>query len=141
MVQLVADMRRHIAIPVIAKPNAGMPSLDENGKTVYAMSPEEFAKKSLALIEAGTGILGGCCGTTPEHIKKMSESCRMIPVPEVTDKERTVISSYSHAVTFGGRPIIVGERINPTGKSRFKQALREHDLTYILNVAAEQQES
>ena len=71
MVQLVADMRRHIAIPVIAKPNAGMPSLDENGKTIYAMSPEEFAKKSLALIEAGAGILGGCCGTTPEHIKAL----------------------------------------------------------------------
>ena len=139
LLPLVKQMAAVASVPILVNPNAGLPR-SENGKTVYDIDADGFAEEMKKIAEYAA-VLGGCCGTTPEHIKKMSESCQMIPVPEVTDKERTVISSYSHAVTFGGRPIIVGERINPTGKSRFKQALREHDLTYILNVAAEQQES
>ena len=89
----------------------------------------------------GATVLGGCCGTTPEHIHKTKLACDDIPVCEITDKNRTVISSYSHAVTFGGRPILIGERINPTGKPKFKQALKDKDLTYILSMGVAQQES
>lgn len=142
MVQLVADMRRHIAIPVIAKPNAGMPSLDENGKTVYAMSPEEFAKKSLALIEAGAGILGGCCGTTPEHIKALYELTHTCTRPEGSVREERVLTSEHKTVLFGlDDPfLVIGERINPTGKKALQAELREGKLDMVVNFAVEQEE-
>lgn len=142
MVQLVADMRRHIAIPVIAKPNAGMPSLDENGKTVYAMSPEEFAKKSLALIEAGAGILGGCCGTTPEHIKALYELTHTYTRPEGSVREERVLTSEHKTVLFGlDDPfLVIGERINPTGKKALQAELREGKLDMVVNFAVEQEE-
>jgi len=141
MVQLVADMRRHIAIPVIAKPNAGMPSLDENGKTVYAMSPEEFAKKSLALIEAGAGILGGCCGTTPEHIKALYELTHTYTRPEGSVREERVLTSEHKTVLFGlDDPfLVIGERINPTGKKALQAELREGKMDMVRRFAMEQE--
>lgn len=142
MVNLVTDMRRHIAIPVIAKPNAGMPSLDENGKTIYAMSPEEFAKKSLALIEAGAGILGGCCGTTPEHIKALYELTHTYNRPEGSVREERVLTSEHKTVLFGlDDPfLVIGERINPTGKKALQAELREGKLDMVVNFAVEQEE-
>ena len=142
MIKLVADMRRHITIPVIAKPNAGMPSLDENGKTIYAMSPEEFAKKSLALIEAGAGILGGCCGTTPEHIKALFELTHTFTRPEGRVREERVLTSEHKTVLFGlDDPfLVIGERINPTGKKALQAELREGKLDMVVNFAVEQEE-
>lgn len=142
-VQLLPFAKQMVAIasvPVLVNPNAGLPR-SEGGKTVYDIDSDEFAAAMKEMALAGVSVLGGCCGTTPEHIKKTRELCGELPVPEVADKGRTVISSYSHAVVFGGRPVLIGERINPTGKSRFKQALKEHDLGYILNVGVAQQES
>ena len=89
----------------------------------------------------GAAVVGGCCGTTPEHIKKTVELCREIPVKWPEDKGRTVVSSYSRAVVIDKNPVIIGERINPTGKSKFKQALRDHDLGYILREGAVQQDN
>lgn len=142
-IQLLPFLKRMYAIsstPILVNPNAGLPR-SEGGATVYDIDSDTFAAAMKEMAENGASVLGGCCGTTPEHIKKTRELCFSVPLPAVEKKQRTVISSYSHAVEFGGRPVIIGERINPTGKPRFKQALKEHDLDYILNVAAAQQES
>ncbi|MCI8511002.1 MAG: dihydropteroate synthase [Lachnospiraceae bacterium] len=140
LLPFVRQMASIASVPILVNPNAGLPR-SQNGQTVYDIDSDAFAAAMQEIALAGASLLGGCCGTTPEHIRKMRAACEAIPLPEITDKERTVISSYSHAVTFGGRPVLIGERINPTGKPRFKQALRERDLTYILNVGAAQQES
>ncbi len=140
LLPFIKEMTAVASVPVMVNPNAGLPR-SENGTTVYDIDSDAFAAAMTEMAKAGVSVLGGCCGTTPEHIRKTVAACKDIPLPVITDKGRTVISSYSHAVSFGGRPVIIGERINPTGKPRFKQALREHDLNYILNVGAAQQES
>ncbi len=127
------------SIPVIVNPNAGLPR-SENGKTVYDIDADEFARTMAEIVDMGARGVGGCCGTTPEHIKKVVELCReKIPVP-VEKKRRTVISSFAQAVEIGETPVIIGERINPTGKSKFKQALRDHNLEYILKEGVTQQD-
>ena len=127
--------------PLIVKPNAGLPRVVD-GRTVYDVGPEAFAEAMEALARRGARILGGCCGTTPAHIAALRARCGGIePVP-VTQKRRTVVSSYTHAVEIGATaPTIIGERINPTGKKRFQQALREGDMPYILRQGLEQQEA
>ena len=132
--QLVGVMEEYLeyaSVPVLIKPNAGLPKV-EDGKTVYDVFPPEFAESIKKLVEKGVRIVGGCCGTTPDYIKAVAEALASTePVP-VTEKGRSLISSYTHAVEFGKEPILIGERINPTGKKRFKQALRENDIYYIL---------
>lgn len=126
-------------VPVILKPNAGLPKA-VNGKTVYDVTPEDFAGEIAPLLKAGLRIAGGCCGTTPEHIKELKkEISEILPVP-VTPKNITMVSSYAKAVKFGGEPVLIGERINPTGKKRFKTALIENDINYILSEGIGQQE-
>jgi len=126
------------SIPIIIQPNAGLPRV-ENGKTVFDVSPEEFALDLSELVSAGVRIVGGCCGTTPAHIEALVKRAASIPPLPVTYKEDTVISSYTHALRFGGRPVLIGERINPTGKKRFKQALAEKDMSYILGEGVKQE--
>lgn len=142
MLELVSGMKKHINIPVIAKPNAGMPTLDQNGKTVYSMSPEEFAKQSIALINAGAGIVGGCCGTTPEHIKALYEATKDMVRPELTERSERVLTSEHQTVLFGlDTPfLVIGERINPTGKKALQAELREGKLDMVINFAVEQEE-
>ncbi len=142
MVKLVTDMRKHITIPVIAKPNAGMPHLDENGKTVYSMTPEEFAQKCIALIEAGAGILGGCCGTTPAHIKALYDRVHTFNRPEGEERTKRVLTSEHKTVLFGLEDpfLVIGERINPTGKKALQAELREGKLDIAVNFAVEQEE-
>jgi len=94
-----------------------------------------------AMAECGVSVLGGCCGTTPEHIRRLREVCGPLPLLPVEKKDRTVVSSYGQAVILGERPVIIGERINPTGKPRLKQALKDRDMAYILNMAASQEEN
>ncbi|MBQ5805897.1 MAG: homocysteine S-methyltransferase family protein, partial [Lachnospiraceae bacterium] len=142
-VQLLPLIRKMVdvaSVPVMVNPNAGLPR-SEGGKTVYDIDSDQFAETMRVIAESGVSVLGGCCGTTPEHIAKMYAVCKDVPKPIVEKKERTVISSYSHAVEFGRKPVIIGERINPTGKPKFKQALKDHDMAYILNVGVAQQES
>ena len=128
------------SVPVIVNPNAGLPRT-ENGQTVYDIDASQFAEYMKEIAEMGATIIGGCCGTTPEHIEKTVALTKDMPVPVIVKKERTVISSYSQAVLFDKKPIIIGERINPTGKSKFKQALVEHNLDYILKEALTQQDN
>ena len=126
--------------PLIITPNAGLPHT-ENGKTVYDISPDEFAGEVTEIVKSGAQFAGGCCGTTPAHIKALTESLKgYIPKP-VTEKEKTFVSSYSRAVELGNKPVIIGERINPTGKSKFKQALRDKNIEYILEEGVKQADS
>ncbi len=127
------------SVPVIVNPNAGLPR-SQDGKTVYDINADQFAEEMERIADMGVSMLGGCCGTTPEHIQKTVRRCRDKAVRPVVKKGRTVISSYSRAVVMGREPVIIGERINPTGKSKFKQALRDHNLEYILREGVTQEE-
>lgn len=142
MLPLIKVMTENVAIPVIAKPNAGMPQLDETGKTVYSMLPEEFAKQCKTLIEAGAGIVGGCCGTTPEHIRALHELCKNMDRPMGHIREKRVLTSEHKTVAFGLEDpfLVIGERINPTGKKALQAELREGKLDMISNFAVEQEE-
>ncbi|MBE6615369.1 MAG: homocysteine methyltransferase [Ruminococcaceae bacterium] len=139
MLPIVEEYLRCASIPVLAKPNAGLPKMVD-GKTVFDVNPDEFAAVMAEMVKKGLRAAGGCCGTTPAHIRAMTETLQNLPVVPVEDKNRTVVSSYTHAVVFGDSPILIGERINPTGKKRFKEALRENDIGYILNEGIRQQE-
>ncbi len=125
------------SIPLIVNPNAGLPR-SENGKTVFDVDPAEFAADMKNFAKDGAWLLGGCCGTTPAHIKALVEACRDITPKPLVDKELTLVSSYSHAVELGKMPMLIGERINPTGKSKFKQALRDRNMEYILEMGVKQ---
>ncbi len=122
---------KYATVPVFFKPNAGLPQV-VNGETVYDVSKEEFAKEIAELIPMGLCAAGGCCGTTPEYLAQLTSVCKLLPKHKKPFEKKTRISSYTHTVTFGERPILIGERINPTGKKRFKQALMEGDTDYIL---------
>ena len=127
------------SIPVILKPNAGLPSVC-CGETVYNTSPADFAAEASRLVKLGVRIAGGCCGTTPEYIRALTDSCEgILPVP-VSEKNITWVSSYTHAVKFDAEPLLIGERINPTGKQKLKAALREHNMEYILSEALSQRD-
>ena len=140
MKDILADILKVSSTPVLVNPNAGLPR-SENGKTVYDVDPEDFAAVMEEIVKMGAVVTGGCCGTTPDHIRAMVELTKDIPVQLPEKKHRTVISSYSQAVVFDKKTIIIGERINPTGKSKFKQALRDHDLEYILREGVTQQDN
>lgn len=140
MKSILEEILKISSVPVIVNPNAGLPR-SKNGKTVYDINADEFAKHMKDIVEMGASIVGGCCGTTPKHIAKTVALTKNLPLSEITPKNRTVISSYSQAVVFEKDPIIIGERINPTGKSKFKQALRDHNLEYILKEAITQQDN
>lgn len=136
---IVREYLKYSSLPVIMKANAGLPSV-ENGVTVFDVDPEKFASDVSVLVGEGVRIVGGCCGTTPEHIAELYSATKGATVTPITEKELTVVSSYSRAVCFGKRPVLIGERINPTGKKRFKEALRTADIDYILKEGISQEE-
>ena len=140
MKPIFETMARYASIPLVITPNAGLPR-SENGKTVYDVGPEEFAEDMEEIINMGAWMAGGCCGTPPAHIKALTERCFGITPKPLTDKDYTIVTSYSTAVELGGRPVIIGERINPTGKSKFKQALRDNNMEYILEEGVKQADS
>lgn len=127
------------SVPVMLKPNAGLPRSVE-GRTVYDVTMDEFAAEVAELVDKGVAVCGGCCGTTPDYIAALTAAVADKKPAPVTDKGRTVVSSYTHAVTFGADPVLIGERINPTGKKRFKEALRAGDMDYLLGEGLRQQE-
>ena len=136
---IAEELLRCASVPVVLQPNAGLPSV-VNGQTVFNVSPEEFSEDMADLLQKGLRVAGGCCGTTPAHIRAaVEQSAGLTPAP-LTDKGLTVVSSYTHAVVFDKAPVLIGERINPTGKKRFKQALIERDMDYILSEGINQQE-
>lgn len=130
-------LARFASVPLIIMPNAGLPRV-ENGRTVYDVDPAEFAEDMAEIIAMGAWFAGGCCGTTPAHIRALTEKCRDFVPKALTKKDDTIVTSYSKAVLLGGKPAIIGERINPTGKSKFKQALRDNNMEYILEEGVKQ---
>ena len=136
---VVEKYLEYSSIPVLLKPNAGLPRAI-GGKTVYDVPPTEFADTVAELIEKGVRIAGGCCGTTPEYIKVLTDKASAIKPLDIEKKNYTCISSYTHALFFGDTPVLIGERINPTGKKRFKEALRAGDMDYILKEGIAQEE-
>ena len=139
LIGVANELIRCASIPVVLKPNAGLPKVIDT-KTVFDVDANEFALEVCALVEKGVRVVGGCCGTTPEYIRALCQRTAGMKPQPLTDKEISVVSSYTHAVAFGDAPVLIGERINPTGKKRFKQALLEHDIDYILNEGVKQEE-
>ena len=136
---VVDEYLKFASVPVLLKPNAGLPR-SEKGKTVYDVYPEEFSDLMGDYVKSGVRIAGGCCGTTPDYIKALVDKTMDIKPVTVTEKQVTMASSYTHAVVFDKTPILIGERINPTGKKLFKEALRNNDIDYILGVGLTQEE-
>ena len=139
MLEILPRLMDSTHLPIIMKPNAGMPK-SRNGQTVYDVAPDEFADLMVCLAEKGATVLGGCCGTSPDYIHALVEKTAKVACVERDQRNRTEITSYAQFVRFENGPVLIGERINPTGKKRFKQALREGDLGYVLNEALAQEE-
>ncbi|HCS74264.1 MAG TPA: homocysteine methyltransferase [Clostridiales bacterium] len=139
MLEILPRFTTCASVPILVKPNAGLPR-SENGKTVYDISDKKFAQIMKKIAAQGASVVGGCCGTTPEYIAKLVETAQGILVHRIEKKKFSVVSSYTHAITFGNAPVLIGERINPTGKKHFKQALRDKDTSYILKEGIAQQE-
>lgn len=136
---VVEELLKNASVPVLLKPNAGLPKAI-NGQTIFDVLPEEFAEEVADLMQNGVRIVGGCCGTTPEYIKALHDKSQNFGAQPIIEKNITAVSSYTHAVKFEQAPILIGERINPTGKKRFKQALLENDIDYILTEGIHQEE-
>ncbi len=136
---VVEELLTFASVPVLLKPNAGLPRV-ESGETVYDIDHDAFAEEMRAAALAGVRVLGGCCGTTPRYIDAtVRVTAHLAPVPTLP-KTHTMTSSYTHAVVLGNSPVLIGERINPTGKKRFKEALLAHDIGYILKEGIAQQD-
>ena len=138
MKKFLPELYKYSSTPLILNPNAGMPEL-VNGNTVFKVGPSEFADKLKKCVD-GVFVVGGCCGTTPNHIGELVKSCCEVPYIPPKYKEYTAVSSYSKTVMFGGKTVIIGERLNPTGKPRLKMALKENDMGYVFNEGISQTE-
>ena len=139
LLSVVDTLTKVSSVPVIVNPNAGLPEFDGE-QTVYRVEPKEFAEQMSAFLDLGVHGVGGCCGTTPQHIAALVQKTQGKRALPIFEKNRSVISSYTHAVSFGNTPVLIGERINPTGKSALKTALRENRMDYILNEGLAQME-
>ncbi len=140
MKPIVERLVNAASIPVIVNPNAGLPR-EENGQTVFDVTPEDFAATMADLASLGIQVAGGCCGTTFEHIRQEIATVRALPFRAPVARHKTVVTSFSKAVEIGPRCVLIGERINPTGKKRFKQALRDQDIPYILQEGLNQEDA
>ena len=128
------------SLPIVVNPNAGLPRT-ENGVTVYDVDPDEFSEIMEQIAKLGVHVMGGCCGTTPEHISKMIGKVKQVPFTSPIEKHTTYVTSFADCVKIGRKPVIVGERINPTGKKKLQQALRDNNIDYILTEALKQEEA
>lgn len=142
MVEPVAKMAEYATVPILAKPNAGLPEL-EGTTTVYRMTPEEFATAGVALVEAGAALIGGCCGTRPDHIKALADAVKGKTIHKPLLTHRRILSSERQIVEvdLDGNFIVVGERINPTGKKQLQAELREGKLDLVRKMAMQQEEN
>ena len=139
MIPLVEELEKHASIPILVMPNAGLPE-SVNGETIFNVDPDEFASYMTQIAKMGVSYLGGCCGTTPAHLKAMIEATKDIKdkVPEF--KNETIVASYSKSVDLS-EGAVIGERINPTGKKLMKEALRNKDMDYVLRQGITQSEA
>ena len=136
---IVEEYLKYSSLPVILKPNAGLPR-SEKGKTVYDLSSSDFASQVARLVNRGVRAVGGCCGTTPEYICALCDLVKdTTPLP-LEKKNITLVSSYTHAHEIGECPTLIGERINPTGKPKFREAVKSGNIDYILREAIGQQD-
>lgn len=142
MIPIIKEMAEYTSIPLIAKPNAGLPELQPDGTTEYNMGAEEFVTYTMDLIEAGADIVGGCCGSTPEFIEKIHVKVKDYVKKPKKEKKLRVLSSERKAlkIDLDGKFLIVGERINPTGKKALQAELRENNYTRVVDFAREQEE-
>lgn len=142
MIEPVKEMVEYANIPVLAKPNAGLPELVDE-VTVYNTTPEEFAAVGKRLVEEGACIVGGCCGTTPEHIRALAEAVKDIPLKKINQRHRRVVTSERKTVEIDldGQFLVVGERINPTGKKKLQAELKEGNLDLVRSMARAQEEN
>ena len=140
LMPVIGEYLKYSSIPVIVKPNAGMPVV-RDGETCYDLSPSEFASDVSDMMRLGARVVGGCCGTTPEYISELTKETKDFLPVEIEKKHLTLVSSYTHAVEFGERSVLIGERINPTGKPKFREALRQGDFDYILREAIAEEEA
>lgn len=131
MIPLVKELFECSSTPIMVNPNAGLPE-SVNGETVYNVDPDEFAELMAEIANIGVAYLGGCCGTTPAHIKALIDKTKSIPAVCPEKKTNSVVTSYSQSIELGEKSVVIGERINPTGKKLLKQALRDNDMDYIL---------
>jgi 5-methyltetrahydrofolate--homocysteine methyltransferase len=138
LMNVIERILKVASVPVLFKPNAGLPK-EVNGETVYDIGPEDFAASVLKAVEKGVNIIGGCCGTAPEYISCLRKCIEGRKPSEVKDKQITVVSSYNHSVEFGEMPVIIGERINPTGKKAVKQALKDNNIDFLIQEGIDQQ--
>lgn len=139
MLPILEKIRQYCSIPIIVKPNAGLPK-QKDGVTYYDIEPQMFADSLKKIVAGGASVVGGCCGTTPDHIRAMVNLCKGMEIVPWEKKTHTIVSSYGMWTELSDIPVIIGERINPTGKKKLKQALKEHDLDYILREGIMQQE-
>lgn len=141
MAEVIKSMSEVVTIPIIAKPNAGLPFLDQEGNTIYDMDSDTFAKDMHLILEAGASILGGCCGTTPEYIRKLVASTHTFQLKKQNKKPLRFLTSERQTLSFGldDNFIIVGERINPTGKKKLQQQLRDGNMEMVLEFAEQQE--
>ena len=139
MIPLVEELEKYTSTPIMVNPNAGLPE-SVNGETVYNVDPDEFSDLMAQIADLGVSYLGGCCGTTPAHIKALIEKTKNIPDVPPSKKNFTFVTSYSQSVELGEKSAVVGERINPTGKKLLKQALRDRDMDYILREGISQKD-
>jgi len=140
MLELVNEMKNHAYVPILVKPNAGIPKL-VNDETVFPMEPEDFAKEMEKLVKAGANIIGGCCGTTPEHIEQMAKrASKLAPeLPRINGHIRALTTEQNTLkIDLDNRLFIIGERINPTGKKELQARLKEKDMTLVAEMAQEQ---
>lgn len=135
---IIDELIKYSRKPVMVQPNAGLPKI-VNGETTYNITAEDFADSMEKIVRKGARILGGCCGTTPEFIKKMTERVKDIPVEKLKPSAVTAVCSGTMTVEFDGKVTLIGERINPTGKKKLKEKLREQDFTYLVSEAISQQ--
>ena len=140
LMHVIGEYLKHASVPVLFKPNAGLPAVRE-GRTVYDLAPADFAADMKEAISLGVRAVGGCCGTTPAYISELVKATVSLEPQPITKKNVTCVSSYTHAVIFDKSPILIGERINPTGKKKFKEALKSGDMDYILREGLSQAEA
>lgn len=139
LMNVVDEYIKYSSLPIIFQPNAGMPKV-VNGKTEYDVSPKDFAVSALQAVQKGVKIVGGCCGTTPDHLKAVCEILKDVKPLKTTKKNYSTVTSFVKAVDFENPPVLIGERINPTGKKKFKEALKNQDIDYVLKEGISQQE-
>lgn len=140
MLPIAERLVKCCSLPIVVNPNAGLPRT-ENGQTVYDVDPDDFAAVMEQIAKLGVHVMGGCCGTTPAHISRMINTVKVLPFIEPTVKNETYVTSFADCVKIGRKPVIIGERINPTGKKKLQQALRDNNIDYLLTEALNQEEA